>query len=60
MNKYKDLFLMSLSVFICIAIIANAVRNNDAGMVRDLMGVLAFWMPSPIAIGNNNNTDKGL
>jgi hypothetical protein len=58
-SKYKDYFLMALSVFICIAIVANAIKTKDNGMVRDLMAVLAFWMPSPISGIVNKNTEGG-
>jgi hypothetical protein len=59
MIKYKDYFLMGLSVFICIAIIANGIEKKDNGMVRDLMALLAFWMPSPIGMIVNKNTESG-
>lgn len=65
----RDKFLMGLTIGICVAIVTNSIVNNDDSLVRNLMLVLAYWMPSPITQEKHNtyivppassNTESGL
>lgn len=64
----KDRFLMYMTVGISVAIIINSFIHKDGNLVRDLMTVLAYWMPSPmtpdkqsiyIAPPSKNNSESG-
>lgn len=50
----KDKFMMYMTITIVVAIIVNSFVHKEANLVRDLITVLAYWMPSPIT----SNSDK--
>lgn len=65
----KERFLMYMTIGISIAIVVNSVIHKDGNLVRDLMTVLAYWMPSPMmpdkqsiyfAPSSKSNTESGV
>ena len=65
----KDKFLMIMTVAIFLVIIINSFLHGNNNLVKDLMIILSYWLPSPMSNSSSNvyiapnskdNSDSGI